>query len=277
MTENQSHKLRNFMLDVFEHHETRIGRAFGLFLITLVCLSTFLFILETTAYGEKWVELIHKFDIFVISVFAIEYLARLFLARNKIKHVFSVLSMIDFLVIASFFLSLASVNLLFLRGFRVLKIFQLLKIVRYSDTMLDFFKSFKNYTNELKIFGITFSVVLVLSSCGLYYLEKDANGSFATIPDAIWWAVVTITTVGYGDAIPVTVGGKVLGGIVMFMGLGIIAILTAIVTKMFIDHFFGKQHHHCTFCRYPRHDFDAKFCKNCGGELDKNRNLIPEA
>ncbi|MCK5461003.1 ion transporter [Candidatus Gracilibacteria bacterium] len=259
-------KIRYFFQDIFETHESTFGKFFAYFLVTLVCFSTLFFILETTEEGKPYIPYFHVFDIFVVIVFTIEYLARFFLATRKSKYMFSPLALVDVFVILTFLLSFQ--NFLFLRSFRVLKIFQMLKIIRYSDIMVEFFKTFKNYKNELKIFGLTLWVVLILSSCGLYYLEKDLNESFKTIPDAIWWAVVTISTVGYGDAVPITIGGKLLGTLVMFLGLAIIAIMTAIVTKMFIDHFFGKMSHICTFCRYPRHDFDARFCKNCGNAVE---------
>ena len=211
----------------------------------------------------------------IFGIFLFEYVVRFIIEDNRFKHITSLLEIIDLIVLVSFFgtlfpdiLSLSDENLVFLRMFRILRVFQILKIVRYSETIVEFFKSFKNYKNEVKILLILFAMILTLSSCGLYVLEKDYNGSFATMPDAIWWAVVTVSTVGYGDAIPVTFVGKILATIVMFSGLVLIAILTAIITKMFIDHFFGKKHHICGFCRFPRHDFDAIFCKNCGNNLD---------
>jgi voltage-gated potassium channel len=259
-------KLKNQLVEIFEDENSQTGKFVNGFLVFLIGLSTVFFVLETTQAFAGYKNLFYWVDVFIIGVFSLEYLGRWWCAPHRTRYVFSPLALIDLFVIFSFFMAFSSLG--FLRGFRVLKMFQLLKIIRYSENLLEFFKSFRSYKNEIKILGLAFFVVLILSSLSLYYLEKDINGSFQSVPDSLWWAVVTISTVGYGDAIPVTVGGKIFGGMIMFMGLGLIAILTAIVTKMFIDHFFGKKHHVCEFCHYPRHDFDARFCKNCGASLD---------
>lgn len=259
--------LKAYLREVLENPDSHVGKKVNTILVLLITLSIFFFIIETTIWGQQYAEYFHYFDIFVVSVFVVEYFVRLYIATNKKRFVCSFLSVIDLLVITSFYIALT--NFSFLRSFRVFKILQLLKIFRYSEAVIEFFKSYKNYQNEFKIFGVALTVALVLGSCGMYYLEYQVNPDIATIPDAIWWAVVTLATVGYGDVVPMTWAGKILGGIMMFLGLAIIAIFTAINTKMFIDHFFGKKNHRCFFCHFPRHDFDAKFCKNCGGNLDK--------
>ncbi len=266
--------INHFLSDLLINHESKLGKFFGYFIVFLISLGIVIFTLETTNISENMRYYFDIINMIIFGIFLFEYVGRFIVENHRFKHITSPLELIDLIVLISFFgtlfpniLNLSIESFVFLRMFRIFRIFQVLKIIRYSDTIVEFFQSFKNYKNEIKILVILFIMILTLSSCGLYVLEKDFNGSFETMPDAIWWAVVTVSTVGYGDAIPVTFVGKILATIVMFSGLILIAILTAIITKMFIDHFFGKKHHICNFCRFPRHDFDALFCKNCGNSL----------
>jgi len=260
-------KLDLFLVDLLEHHESKWGKMFGYFLVTIIIASTTSFILSTTSLGHQYKTWLHYFDLFVFGFFSLESFCRFWISSQKKFFIFKPLEIIDLIVLFSFYSHFS--NLVFLRGFRVLRIFQMLKIARYSELMLSFFRSFRYYRDEIKIFVVTLLMVLILSSCGMYYLEHNQPESYIkTIPQALWWSIVTISTVGYGDTVPITIGGKMLASLIVWMGLGTTAIMTALITKIFIDHFFGKRMHHCEFCHYPHHDHDAKFCKNCGGKLD---------
>lgn len=268
-------KFREIFHDILETHNSKMGRIFGSFLVVLITLSIGIFVSENLEVFQPWRDELVIADKVILGIFALEYFIRLIISRNKIKFVFSFLGIIDFLVILPLFAQISQ-GLVFLRGFRVFRILQLLRTVKYSNLMLMFFRSFRHYRDEIHIFVITFILVTIVGSLAMFSIEGGVNPGFATVPDAMWWTIVTITTVGFGDVVPVTVSGKILATIIMFMGLAAIAIMTAVLTKVFIDHFFGKRLHHCDFCRYPHHDHDAKYCKNCGNQLDVQKLLEAE-
>jgi len=263
-------KLHNFFHDILVIHKSRVGKFFGGFLVLLITLSIGIFICENLASFRPWRNELIIADKTILAIFAIEYFIRLIISRNKIKFVFSFLGIVDLLVILPLFAQISQ-GLVFLRGFRVFRILQLLKTIRYSNLMLMFFRSFRHYRDEIQIFMITFFLVIIVGSLAMFSIEGLINPGFATVPDAMWWTIVTITTVGYGEVVPITVAGKILATIIMFMGLAAIAMMTAVLTKVFIDHFFGKRLHHCEMCHFPHHDHDAKFCKNCGNQLDTDK------
>jgi voltage-gated potassium channel len=261
--------------DIFETHQSKYGKFFGGFLVALISISIGLFVCENLTFFRPWKQEFQIIDKIILIFFALEYFIRLVLAKKKLKFIFSFLGIIDFLVILPLFAHLGS-SFVFLRGFRVFRILQILKTIKYSDLMLMFFRSFKHYREEIHIFIITFILVVMVGSLGMFSLEHTLNPGFATVPDTMWWSIVTITTVGYGDVVPITIMGKLLASIIMFAGLASIAIMTAVLTKVFIDHFFGKRLHNCEFCHFPHHDHDAKFCKNCGSQLDTEKLLQAE-
>ena len=259
-------KIKPFLIEILENHESRLGKVFGSTLVILIVISVGIFLFEHIPYFAPWQPILHIIDIVILSIFALEYVLRLMIARNKLKFIFSFLGLIDLFVILPLFGHV--LNLTFLRGFRLMRILYLLKTIRQSHLMLAFFHAFRHYRQELRIFGATFLSVLLMSSMAIYACENGINPGFDTIGNALWWSIVTITNVGYGDIVPVTVVGKIVGALIMLLGLATVALMTAILTKIFIDHFFGKRLHTCSFCHFPHHDHDAKFCKNCGAELD---------
>lgn len=261
----RQNKFKIILHHLLEDHDTLYGRVFGWFIVGGILLSFGGFVLSTIPQYQWLMPYIESFDLIVLCVFAFEYVGRVYLAPNRLKFITSPLPIIDLVVLISF--AGAHSETVFFRFLRVLKIFQIFKIIRYSDVLAGFFRTFKNYRNELHIFWLSALTVWVFASCVIYFLEKG-SAKFATLPDCMWWALVTMTTVGYGDMVPVTWAGKTFAGVVVVCGLGIIAILTAIITKIFMDHFFGRHYHVCGRCDYSWHDFDASYCKNCGAKLD---------
>lgn len=257
--------LQNWLTKALEDHDSPLGMITQRILLVMIVASTGLYVLESTRIGKEFPIFFHWADAVVLSFFTLEYLARLIASHHRVRFLFSILGLIDLVVLVAYFATFA--NLGFLRVLRVLRIFQVLKIIRHSQVLSAFFRTFHNYTNEIKILFSIMGLVLLLSSCAMYALESGSNPEFKSVFDAFWWAVVTVFTVGYGDIIPTSVAGKLLSSVIVFFGVATTAIMTAIITRIFIDHFFGKKRIDCHVCRYPHHDWDAKFCKNCGADL----------
>jgi len=252
-----------FLLELFENRLSPLYHRREIFSFFLVFVSTVVFVLETIETMHVHLDILHRINLCVFFIFTLEYLLCFFAQRKKLRFLFSFYSLLDLLVIFSFFFLFWEMP--FLRIFRV---FILLKFVERSHLVRNFFRNFRYYREELKIFFVSFFLVLFMSSFAIYFAEHRVNEYIQSLGDALWWTVVTVFTVGYGDIVPITVLGKILGGFVSFFGVGTIAMLTALITKIFMDHFFGKGSHHCKVCHYPHHDYDAKYCKNCGSELN---------
>jgi voltage-gated potassium channel len=267
-------KLKKFLHATFEDHSNTCGHFIQWFIAGLIFISIILFtLLQIPEYAE-YHNLIILIDRIVLLLFALEYFSRLIASRDKLRFGTRFLNVVDLIVILPAFTVMLG-PITYLRAFRLLEIFRILKLVRYSELMHSFFRSFCFYKQEMKIFGLTAGIGLVISAFSMFLLEQHVNPQINDLGDAFWWATATMSTVGYGDIIPITIGGKILSALSIVIGLGAIAIMTAILTKIFMDHFFGKRLHACLFCRFPRHDFDAKYCKNCGNALNEGLQNNP--
>ena len=205
------------------------------------------------------------------SLFTVEYLLRLISIKRPLRYVFSFLGIIDLLAIIPSYLSIifsGAQSLLVLRALRLLRVFRIFKLTHFL-TEIEFLKSsISTSMKKISIFMlVVLSLVIILGSV-MYLFENGENG-FDSIPDSIYWAIVTITTVGYGDITPVTTLGKFIASIMMFIGYGIIAVPTGIITTDMAIALRSKKHGHetCPSCGIEGHDKDAKFCKYCGAVL----------
>ncbi len=171
-----------------------------------------------------WHETLWSFEVFCAAVYTVEYGIRLFLARPRWKYVTSFYGVIDLLAIMPFWL-MAAFNLQAVRAFRLLRLLRLFKLVRYTHAVERFRRAFEIARDDLVLFGVVAMIVLYLSATGIYHFEHEAQpDKFTSVFDSLWWAVATLTTVGYGDIYPVTAGGRLFTFIVLVMGLGVIAV-----------------------------------------------------
>ena len=163
-------------------------------------------------------------EVVTVSIFTIEYILRLVLCRPVLSYTFSFFGVVDLIAILPFYLS-TGIDLRSIRAFRLLRLFRLLKLTRYSAAMQRFHRAFLIAKEELVLFGAVALIVLYLSSVGIYYFEHDAQPEvFGSVFHALWWSVATLTTVGYGDVYPITLGGRILTFFVLIVGIGIVAV-----------------------------------------------------
>lgn len=175
--------------------------------------------------GLEWVEVI------TIMIFTLEYCARLYTAEYKMRFVFSFYGLVDLLAILPFYLALM-VDLRSLRALQLLRLVRVLKIGRYGGAVDRFLLAIRQTKEELIVFTLVAMILLYLSAMGIYYFEHTAQpDKFQSIFDCLWWAAVTLTTVGYGDIYPITHGGRVFTIFILLLGLGLVAIPTGIVAS----------------------------------------------
>ncbi len=168
-------------------------------------------------------------EIVCVSIFSVEYLFRLFKSNNKLKFVFSFMGVIDLISILPFYLNLGSGSRA-LRIIRLFRIFRLLKLARYNKAISRFQQAFTSVKEELVLFFLASFFLIYLVSVGIYYFENEAQPqAFQSIVHSFWWSVVTLTTVGYGDVYPITIGGKIFTFFVLMIGVGIITIPAGLI------------------------------------------------
>lgn len=210
----------------------RIGFRIELLLQVLIILSMIAFAVETlpglTEEQRRW---LYWFEVVSVVVFSAEYLFRLFTSKPPLKYAFSFFGLVDLLSVLPFYLSLG-MDLRSLRAFRLLRLFRIFKLARYSAAMRRFQRAFVIAREELILFGVTAVILIYLSAVCMYYCENEAQpDKFSSIFDSLWWALASLTTVGYGDIYPITPAGRFLTFFILMLGLGVIAVPTGLVSS----------------------------------------------
>ncbi len=217
---------------IVEQSDTKSGKVFDVFVQSLILLSLVTFSIETlpglSAQAHRW---LRWAEIAVVAVFTAEYLLRLIVADRKVGFVFSFFGIVDLLAILPFYLAMG-VDLRSIRTFRFLRLFRIFKLTRYSKALRRYRVAISLIKEELILFAGITAMVLYLASVGIYYFENEAQPeAFSSVFTSMWWALVTLTTVGYGDVYPITVGGKVFAGVVVFVGLGVVAVPSGLMAS----------------------------------------------
>lgn len=254
--------------------DSREGRLFDLIIITAILFSIVLVMLESVKELDKEYHTFFDVSEWIITIlFTIEYIVRIIVVKNPKKYIFSFYGIIDLLSTIPKYLSLligGTHALVALRGLRLLRIFRILKLARFVGATNHLGRAI--YASRHRIFVFISGVLIICIIIGtiLYLIEGDASG-FTSIPRGVYWAIVTLTTVGYGDIAPVTSIGQFLASMVMILGYGIIAIPTGIVTaEMTRASQSGKvdmNTQSCPNCSADYHRDEAKFCYKCGEKI----------
>lgn len=217
---------------IVEETDTSRGKVFDFFFQALIVFSLVTFSIETLPELPPPVQsFLYWAEVVTIILFTIEYALRLAVASKPLCFATSFFGIIDLLAIAPFYLSLG-VDLRSVRAFRLLRLFRALKLVRYSRAIRRFRIALSIAKEELVLFGATSAIVLYLAAVGIYFFEHEAQPDvFTSVFHSLWWAVATLTTVGYGDIYPVTAGGKCFTFLVLVVGLGVVAVPAGLVAS----------------------------------------------
>lgn len=253
--------------------DTFWGKTFDVVLLIAILLSVIAVMLESVADIKS----VYSTELYVIEwaftiLFSIEYIARLVVVKNRWKYAISMFGIIDLLSIIPTFLSLFLVganSLRVIRSIRLLRVFRILKMVRFLGEASQLATALKASRAKIIVFiGAVFTLVVILGTL-MYMIEGSENG-FTSIPRSIYWAIVTLTTVGYGDIAPHTPLGQAVASVIMILGYGIIAVPTGIVSAEMVQtqQQSPKRYISCPTCEKTGHDLDAEYCKHCGSDLD---------
>lgn len=198
-------------------------------IIILVIYSVICFSIETLPeLSPQTILFLQYSELIIVIIFSAEYFYRIYTAPNKLRFIFSFYGVIDLLAILPFYLSTA----IDLRSLRLLRLLRLFKLTRYNQAANRFLQALYISKEELSIFIVASFMMLYLSAVGIYHFEHAAQPEvFSSIFDCLWWAVATLTTVGYGDIYPITVGGRLFTFIILILGLGLVAVPTGIVAS----------------------------------------------
>jgi len=252
--------------------ETPAGKAFDVALLVAIVVSVAVVMLESVpGIRAEYGSTLRTIEWIITILFTIEYILRLIAVGNPLRYALSFFGLVDLLAIVPTYLSFfiaGSQSLLVIRVLRLLRVFRVLKLAHFVGEARMLHAALRASSRKIIVFlGAVLMIVLIVGSL-MYLIEGPENG-FTSIPESVYWAIVTMTTVGYGDIAPQTFFGKMLASLVMILGYGIIAVPTGIVTVEIASSLkTSTRTHACPECGSEGHAIDAKFCKYCGAELE---------
>ena len=256
--------------------DTKLGKLFDVTLLALILLSTFIIMMESVdVYDAKLHHIFIILEIIITAFFTIEYALRIITIRNKKAYVLSFFGIIDLLSILPFYLSLfipITKYFLILRMLRMLRIFRVLNLLDFMNDGNVLIRALKHSSRKIYIFLLFLMIFSVIVGSMMFMVEGHREG-FESIPQSIYWAVVTVTTVGYGDVSPGTPLGKFLSVLLMLAGYSIIAVPTGIVTAEMRNKRQNLEKE-CDRCGNDDIDDNARYCKICGEKVEQKKDAL---
>ncbi len=262
---------RNSLHEVIFEADTASGKTFDVVLLVCILLSIVAVLLESVAeIAALYGPILRTAEWAFTILFTVEYVLRLMSVGRPLRYALSFFGVVDLLAIVPTYFSLVvagSQSLIVIRALRLLRVFRVLKLAHFVGEARMLRAALRASTTKIVVFlGTVLTLVLIIGAI-MYLIEGEERG-FTSIPQSIYWAIVTMTTVGYGDIAPHTVAGKALASVVMILGYGIIAVPTGIVTvEIAAATRLPVSTQACPECSSEGHDSDAKFCKYCASQL----------
>ena len=254
--------------------DTPAGKAFDVGLLVAICLSVLAVTLDSVnAYQSQHGRALDIAEWVFTLLFSVEYALRLTCSPRPLRYARSFFGVVDLLAILPTYLSLffpGAESMAVIRGLRLLRIFRVFKLGQFLGEASLLRSALASSRHKITVFLGTIAIVVTILGAAMYLIEGEENG-FTSIPAAIYWSIVTMTTVGYGDMAPVTVSGKVLASIVMILGYSIIAVPTGIVTAEIVESAAASRKittRSCPGCLSEGHDRDAIYCNQCAAPLE---------
>ena len=262
---------KNKLYHIIFEADTFYGKLFDIILILAILLSVVVVMLDSVAeLNQRYGQIFYITELVLTGLFTLEYIARIYISEHKFKYIFSFYGLVDFLSIFptyfGFFFSTKTTPLITIRALRLLRVFRVLKLIGFITEAGELKTAMKASQKKILVFLLTVLALVTILGTLMYMVESVESG-FTSIPKSVYWAIVTLTTVGYGDIAPATSMGQFIASLIMILGYAIIAVPTGIVStemKTLKDANIKHQLKTCNKCKEDQNKASANYCSNCG-------------
>ncbi|HKK58560.1 MAG TPA: ion transporter [Salinivirga sp.] len=264
--------LRKTIYKIIFHTDTPAGKLFDVILLIIILFSVLVVMLDSVReIRDDYIDFLYAAEWTITIIFTLEYILRILVHPHPRRYIFSFYGIIDLLAALPTYLALFLAGthyLAVIRALRLFRVFRILKLSKFTDAGSAIAIALKNSKSRISVFLYSIFIIVIVIGSLMYLIEGPEHG-FTSIPRSIYWAIVTLTTVGYGDISPGTDLGQFIASLIMILGYSIIAVPTGIVSAEMAR--MNKTHHkRCRACGSEDHESDALFCKNCGESLSSD-------